>query len=734
MGTTDNFRAIWVCGIFLGFALVPSSLFGAGAVTLDGSFGTSGALAGPNFQITAAMGQQIGPNLFHSFSTFNLVNGESATFSGPANIQNILARVTGGNASSIDGTINSSIVGANLFLLNPSGVMFGPNAQVNVTGSFVTGTPDVVKLADGGIFLTSLGGADNLTSAPVSAFGFLSATPAPVSFDGSAFTSGMGTGIHVIGGDVLLDNGATLFKPTGTVSIFSAASAGEVPFSLASPGDGFASATNPRFGTITIQNGAAAAIAGSGGGKVVIRGGRLTVDQGFVTTVNNGAGPGPDASIQVNHLVVQNNGLIRSVAIGTGPGGHVDIAADDIAVVGGGGETGIVNSTAAGGQGGDLTITVTGGLTLTQGGVIGQSTSGTGAGGNVTINAASVSLADSFIDLAAADSASAGALTMNVSGALTITGFGFIDATAFAAGNAGDIFIHAGSLLIDGTGEAPAGNLGIFAESQGSGNAGNVTLNIDGAAVVMMGGQIDSSAFFGGNGGNIAIHAGSLAVSGSSDPAYATLIGSTSRSSSTGNAGTVTIDVTGAMSVTSGAEISGTTFSSGQGGGPVNPRRDPAFGWEPDAGYAHRHRLHNEFPAPDGGQRRIGDGDCGRRANRRRARRNRERHIFIQPERRCHAQRGRPVDPRRFQARESFRDFRADWKYGAGGIGIRQRCRRDRHRGAGRNRYLDVLVRTGGRCHRARAIAFSRWHRRTRGLERRRFDRDGDLLRPGGFG
>ena len=51
--------------------------------------GTSGALAGPNFQITAAMGRQIGPNLFHSFGTFNLVNGESATFSGPAGIQNI---------------------------------------------------------------------------------------------------------------------------------------------------------------------------------------------------------------------------------------------------------------------------------------------------------------------------------------------------------------------------------------------------------------------------------------------------------------------------------------------------------------------------------------------------------------------------------------------------------------------------------------------------------------------
>ena len=77
-----------------------------------------------------------------------------------------------------------------------------------------------------------------------------------------------------------------------------------------------------------------------------------------------------------------------------------------------------------------------------------------------------------------------------------MTGESFIDATAFSSGNAGDIFVQAGSLLIDGTGAAPQGNLGIFAESQGSGNAGTVTLDIDGAAIVKQGGQISSSTFF----------------------------------------------------------------------------------------------------------------------------------------------------------------------------------------------------------------------------------------------
>lgn len=65
--------------------------------------------------ISANYGKQIGGNLFQSFSQFNLNSTQSATFSGPINVHNILSRVTSGNPSSIDGTINSSIPGANLF-------------------------------------------------------------------------------------------------------------------------------------------------------------------------------------------------------------------------------------------------------------------------------------------------------------------------------------------------------------------------------------------------------------------------------------------------------------------------------------------------------------------------------------------------------------------------------------------------------------------------------------------
>src|SRR6267378_1840616 len=111
-----------------------------GGVVLDGSFGTKGPLPGPNFMIQASFGRQVGGNLFQSFSQFNLTSFESATFSGPNNIRNILCRVTDGNPSSIDGLVRSDVQGANLFFMNPAGVVFGEHAQLNVSGSFAVTT------------------------------------------------------------------------------------------------------------------------------------------------------------------------------------------------------------------------------------------------------------------------------------------------------------------------------------------------------------------------------------------------------------------------------------------------------------------------------------------------------------------------------------------------------------------------------------------------------------------
>jgi filamentous hemagglutinin family protein len=118
---------------------------GQAQITLDGSLGPAGPLTGPQYQIGAELGQIRGSNLFHSFGQFHVQTGERATFTGPNTIANILSRVTGGQPSSIDGLLRAEIAGANLFLLNPSGVLFGPNASLDVSGSFHVSTADFLR-------------------------------------------------------------------------------------------------------------------------------------------------------------------------------------------------------------------------------------------------------------------------------------------------------------------------------------------------------------------------------------------------------------------------------------------------------------------------------------------------------------------------------------------------------------------------------------------------------------
>ena len=189
-------------------------------ITTDGTLGIPKALAGPNYNIDAGLGKQLGGNLFHSFGKFGLNTGESANFSGPNTGANIIGRVTGiGEAaglqkSSIDGAINSSIPKANLYLVNPAGMVFGPNATVNVSGSFHASSADYVKMSDGAKFQATNPGGRTLSAAPPAAFGFLNAAPPSITVDGSQLGPVPGT-LGLVGGPVTVKNGATLSARPG---------------------------------------------------------------------------------------------------------------------------------------------------------------------------------------------------------------------------------------------------------------------------------------------------------------------------------------------------------------------------------------------------------------------------------------------------------------------------------------------------------------------------------------
>jgi filamentous hemagglutinin family protein len=124
----------------------------AAQVVLDGTTGPAGALAGPDYAIRADLGRRAGGNLFHSFERFSIPSRGSATFSGPAGIENVISRVTGGERSDIDGVLRSSISGADLWFLNPAGVVFGPNMRLDLQGSFHVSTADELRFEDGAAF------------------------------------------------------------------------------------------------------------------------------------------------------------------------------------------------------------------------------------------------------------------------------------------------------------------------------------------------------------------------------------------------------------------------------------------------------------------------------------------------------------------------------------------------------------------------------------------------------
>jgi len=119
-------------------------------IKLDRVFGNAARLdlPGPNYEIKAEYGQQAGANLFHSFRQFNIHKDETATFTGPDSVRNIISRVTGGDASWIDGTLASIIPNADLYLLNPAGIMFGAHASLDLSGSFHVSTADYLRMGD----------------------------------------------------------------------------------------------------------------------------------------------------------------------------------------------------------------------------------------------------------------------------------------------------------------------------------------------------------------------------------------------------------------------------------------------------------------------------------------------------------------------------------------------------------------------------------------------------------
>ncbi|MBD2526471.1 filamentous hemagglutinin N-terminal domain-containing protein [Nostoc sp. FACHB-133] len=165
----SNTFKLWQIGITL--AATSGVIFSGNSaiaqIVPDRTLGAESSVVTPNVDIKGVSSDRIdagairGANLFHSFQEFNIREGRGAYFSNPAGIENIFSRVTGNNVSNINGKLG--VLGnANLFLLNPNGIIFGPNASLDLNGSFLGSTGNSFNFGNGEEF-----SANNPTAPPL---------------------------------------------------------------------------------------------------------------------------------------------------------------------------------------------------------------------------------------------------------------------------------------------------------------------------------------------------------------------------------------------------------------------------------------------------------------------------------------------------------------------------------------------------------------------------------------
>jgi len=468
---------LWSTGAIVSHAVVTTNITASPLPPCPAPCGT-GATPGvttvtPNGTVYEITG---GSNLFHSFGLFSVGTGDTANFINDMHLTttNILSRVTGPTPSNIFGAIKTTDFGnANLFLINPAGVVFGPNATLDIgsslgtPGSFHVSTADYIRFNDPSQlavnkprFYADLTQSSILTSFSPDAFGFLNPNPAAIAIQGSTLQVGEGQTLSIVGGNrtFMTDEGDTvpsgvtvtggaLSAPSGQINLVSVASPGEVlmPSLQYAPnvnGDSFMA-----MGLVNIS-GASLDVSGDPSGTVLIRGGQLVLDSSFITAFNGNVDAPTAVDIEMTGDVMLSNGSGIFAATVDGAGGDISVAAKTLSLTGGA----IIFADSSGaGNGGKITISASDSLSISGADVFGNPSlilnlaEAGGNGGTVNISAGSVILDRGVIRSSTLASGNGGALNLQVDKNLTITNGGGIDSSG--SSSAGKITINAGDTV-----------------------------------------------------------------------------------------------------------------------------------------------------------------------------------------------------------------------------------------------------------------------------------------------
>ncbi len=487
-------------------------------------------------------GARRGANLFHSFREFNISEGRGAYFTNPVGVENILSRVTGTNPSNILGKLG--VLGnANLFLINPNGIIFGQNASLDVKGSFVASTANSISFADGTQFSTNNPQAEPLLTISVPTGLQFAANPGTIRVQGKLIQNqpaipflpninrssprlpyivvnelrtrikqgfeqvitrpdGLrvlpGKTLALVGGDVRLEGGilkagGILIAPGGRIELGSIADNGQVSLKKTSNGFILGYENVASFGNIDLSQQSLLDVSGAASGDVRVQGNNITLKDGsIILAATFGNRDGGEIFMRSQQLNVAGNSAIGAFAPIAGISGDVTLEVGNLTV-----QNAIIGSFAdKQAATGEIAIRATNTVQLIGTTFNGQLpgglfavTGGSRQGGNAIIQTRQLLVSD---------------------GALLAVSNG-------GAGQGGTIQIDASDIKLSGQTNPSFFRSGIFATTFGTGRAGNINietqrLTLERGANVLAGTRV-------GAGGDIVVKASDfIEIIGTADP------------------------------------------------------------------------------------------------------------------------------------------------------------------------------------------------------------------------
>ncbi|BAY62367.1 filamentous hemagglutinin outer membrane protein [Calothrix brevissima NIES-22] len=593
----------------LSFCLLPSALFllspAQAQITPDNTLGAESSQLIPDIPINGVNydfiegGAQRGSNLFHSFSQFNINESQRVYFSNPNGVQNILTRVTGGQASNILGILGVN-GNANLFLINPNGIVFGKNAQLAIRGAFTATTANSLIFPNRVEFSATNPQAPPLLTINVPIGLQFGSQPASITNQSVNGLGVNGSTLAIVGGEIILDS-SRLFALDGKVKLGSVAGNTTVGLDVNGSSLGFDLPENSARESINLKNSSLIRVIGNS--EIELFAGEIKLNNSFIVGNNGGS-----IVIDATQVSLDQQSSIQSATSGAANGGDIQIQASDAVTLDNGSSIVSTNNPSSTGTGGDVTINA-GKITITGDGIlqntgltsfISANTRSAGNGGNLNLNATeSVNVNGGAVSVISAGIGKAGNLTVRSTDAVNITNQGILGLSSLSSGSTGNLRIETNTLRVQNTSleggitaNTSAGSVGSISiqarnavevtngsiltgvqpGSTSQASAGDITIETRRVSL-KDGGYISTSTFSSANAGNIFIQADEYIEIDGVSATFPNLSSVSSDTSlgATGNGGNVTIQ-TPRLSLTQGGTISTDSFRSSGNPGNITIR------------------------------------------------------------------------------------------------------------------------------------------------------------------